>query len=409
MIVKNGAAAGLERCLSSVAGWVDRMVIGDTGSSDATPEIARRFGAELFTIPWEGDFALARNRVLDRCRCDWVLILDADEMIDAAGAHHIRELLDKSEVAAWESWRWNYMRERHSRLGWQAALPNPGAIAEASRWPAYVPALTLRLFRNHSGIRYEGCVHETVMKRLQALGLATGRADFVVHHFGHAEDSDADRNSKNDLYQSLIQTKLGADPSDPQSLFELGLGELEHFRRPTAALSLFERACSIDPRFSVSWLFAGICLTRMGDAGEALRRLARAAQLGLRTSVFLQAVGDAYFHANCHAEARQAYAAALEQGEASPLSVAKLGACEVRLGRIETGLSRMQNAVASDPDFAELYDILAAGALLAGDLCLAARTVEARGALGPSSELHTRLKALIAERSAANGELTAAR
>jgi hypothetical protein len=44
MIVSNGAA-GLDRCLRSVAGIVDRIVIGDTGSSDETGAIARRRGA----------------------------------------------------------------------------------------------------------------------------------------------------------------------------------------------------------------------------------------------------------------------------------------------------------------------------------------------------------------------------
>src|SRR5579872_6940376 len=91
MIVKNGVAAGLARCLSSVAPFVDRIVIGDTGSTDATADVARQFGAELLTLPWEDDFARARNRLLDQSRCDWILILDADESLDPAGARTLRD------------------------------------------------------------------------------------------------------------------------------------------------------------------------------------------------------------------------------------------------------------------------------------------------------------------------------
>ncbi len=93
MIVKNGAA-GLARCLTSVAPFIDRIVIGDTGSTDATPDIARQFGAELLRLPWEDDFARARNRVLAYRRCDWILVLDADEMLDHHAARQIRTLLD---------------------------------------------------------------------------------------------------------------------------------------------------------------------------------------------------------------------------------------------------------------------------------------------------------------------------
>ncbi len=402
MIVKDGAAAGLARCLASLPPFIDRIVIGDTGSSDATPDIARQFGADFLVLPWENDFARARNRLLAQRRCDWILVLDADEMLDPRTAASIPRLLADSAFAAYESWRWNYMRDSHTRLGWQSPLPNPGILGQSRSCPTCVPALTLRLFRGHPGIRFEGCVHETVTKSLDALGLRTSRAAFIVHHFGHAEDPEATRDRKNDLYQSLIEKKLASSPSDPQVFFELGLSELEHHRRPADALAHFEQACALDPRCAAAWLFAGVCLVRLGRIPEAIQRLDHAARLGLRNAVFYQALGDAHFHSARYSEARDAYLAATQQGEAAPLSVAKLGASEVHLGLIPQGLRRMQDAVASDPAFAELYDILAAAALLAGDLPLAAQTHQARIRLGNLTEFHTRLAALLQTQSAAD-------
>jgi tetratricopeptide (TPR) repeat protein len=401
MIVKNGAAAGLARCLTSVAPFIDRILIGDTGSTDATPDIVREFDAEFLHLPWENDFARARNRVLAHRRCDWILVLDADEMLDHHGARQIRTLLDAPDIFAYDNWRWNYMRDSHTRLGSQSPRANPSVLEESRAFPAYVPSLTTRLFRSHPGIDYEGCVHETVTKRLAALGLRSGHADFIVHHFGHAEDPESARLRKNDLYQSLSQKKVSSDPRDPQALFELGLGELEHLRRPAAALSLFEQACVLSPGYAVAWLFAGVCLVRMGNAPEALRRLARAAELGLRNSVFWQTLGDARFYTGRYAEARAAYTAATHQGEAAPLSLAKLGASEVHLGLTNQGLRRIESAIASDPGFPELYDILAAAALLAGDLRLAAQTNQTRMRLGNTTEFHTRLAALLHAQTAA--------
>ena len=58
MIMRNEAER-LERCLASVAGFVDEMVLLDTGSSDATIAIAQSCGAVVHQLPWPGDFAPA--------------------------------------------------------------------------------------------------------------------------------------------------------------------------------------------------------------------------------------------------------------------------------------------------------------------------------------------------------------
>lgn len=90
MIVKDGGAA-LGRCLASVAPFVDRILLGDTGSGDGSPALARGFGAEVVAIRWEEDFSRARNRVLEQAQCDWILVLDADEILDDAGGRRIRD------------------------------------------------------------------------------------------------------------------------------------------------------------------------------------------------------------------------------------------------------------------------------------------------------------------------------
>ena len=98
MIVKN-EAANLGRCLESVRGLVDEMVVVDTGSEDGTPALAQAHGARLGHFPWRDDFAAARNASLELCRGDWILLLDADEAVGAADHAAIRQALERPEAA----------------------------------------------------------------------------------------------------------------------------------------------------------------------------------------------------------------------------------------------------------------------------------------------------------------------
>ena len=82
MIVRDAAAGRCAQCLESVRGVADEIAIGDTGSTDATIAIAREFGARIIEIPWADDFSAARNKVLAEFRSEWVLALDADEILD---------------------------------------------------------------------------------------------------------------------------------------------------------------------------------------------------------------------------------------------------------------------------------------------------------------------------------------
>lgn len=80
MIVKNEEDV-LERCLNSVHGAVDEIIIADTGSADRTKEIAARFTDKLYDFVWEDDFSAARNFSYSHATMDYIMWLDADDII----------------------------------------------------------------------------------------------------------------------------------------------------------------------------------------------------------------------------------------------------------------------------------------------------------------------------------------
>ncbi len=90
MIVKNEEAV-LARCLSSAAGIADEIIVVDTGSTDRTKEIAARFTDRIYEYPWHDDFAAARNFAFSKGTGDYLLWLDADDVIPE---HQREKLLD---------------------------------------------------------------------------------------------------------------------------------------------------------------------------------------------------------------------------------------------------------------------------------------------------------------------------
>lgn len=91
MIVKNEANI-LERCLNSYAGIYDELIIVDTGSTDNTKEIASKYTEKIYDFTWINDFAAARNYAFSLCNCEYILSVDADEMVDNYNNQMIRNL-----------------------------------------------------------------------------------------------------------------------------------------------------------------------------------------------------------------------------------------------------------------------------------------------------------------------------
>lgn len=80
MIVKNEEDT-LERCLLSVKDLVDEIVVVDTGSSDRTKEIARKYTDKILDFDWVNDFSKARNFSFRKATMDYILWLDADDVL----------------------------------------------------------------------------------------------------------------------------------------------------------------------------------------------------------------------------------------------------------------------------------------------------------------------------------------
>ena len=170
MIVKN-EEENLEKCLSLARPHVDEIVVVDTGSTDGTIEIARKYADVFDEIEWPGSFSTARNHSLDLATGDYILILDGDEYIESQEAWgKIRNSLGVLDIAALV-------------LPVKNLLSENNVVSADMFWQE-------RVLRNHPDIRYHGTVHNQVMESIWAHAEQTGRhiarLDAEIVHTGYA-------------------------------------------------------------------------------------------------------------------------------------------------------------------------------------------------------------------------------
>lgn len=91
MIVKNEEQL-LSRCLDSLKGIAEEIIVVDTGSTDRTKDIARRYTDKIYDYQWEDDFAKARNFSFSKATMDYIYVADADEVIDQENQRRFRVL-----------------------------------------------------------------------------------------------------------------------------------------------------------------------------------------------------------------------------------------------------------------------------------------------------------------------------
>ncbi|MBI9086568.1 MAG: tetratricopeptide repeat protein [Desulfobacterales bacterium] len=241
MIVRDEQAL-LARCLASVKPVTDEMVVVDTGSSDRTADLARAFGARVFTTSWNGDFAEARNLSLEKATGKWVLVMDADEAISALDHEALRRLIVQAEPGstAFSIVTRNYMHQMNA-LGWQ---PNEERYRAETAGSGWFPSEKVRLFPNLPQVRFCYPVHEVVEPSLRRAGIAVQSCPVPIHHYGKL---DIRRSSKKgEAYFQIGLEKVNEMAGDPLALRELAVQAMNLERFDDAA-TLWQGLADMDP------------------------------------------------------------------------------------------------------------------------------------------------------------------
>jgi tetratricopeptide (TPR) repeat protein len=219
MIVKDEEEM-LPRCLAAAKPAVDEMIVVDTGSTDRTVEIAESFGARVLHHEWNGSFSDARNVSLEAATGDWVIYLDADEVLveeDAAALHALTGHVWREAFSLVET---NYTGD----IGDGTAMTHNA----------------LRMFRNRPEYRFKGRLHEQMAYALP--GYLSERIEYTqlrIEHYGYLgvvrDSKDKSRRNLELLQQQVADGMESAFQSFNLGSEYLALGELDtaigHFEK----------------------------------------------------------------------------------------------------------------------------------------------------------------------------------
>ncbi len=227
MIVKNEEKM-LEGCLQSVDGVVDEIIIVDTGSTDKTVDIARRYNAQVKHFQWIDDFSAARNESIKYATGKWILYLDADERLTAQSHAQIRHLLD---TAAPETGAYFCLIESdHYKLDGSSEKHSGG-------YP--------RLFRNlgYPDVKFAGRVHEQISPSIIANNKAMLMSEIVIEHLGYNLTHEEMHRKVQRNYRMLL-AHIKEEPTYGYAWFQLGqtLGQMRLFEQAEEA-TLFAIKC----------------------------------------------------------------------------------------------------------------------------------------------------------------------
>lgn len=230
MIVKNEEPR-LDKCLSALSPVISavggELVIADTGSTDGTVDIARKYTDRVFSFPWVKDFSAARNFTLEKCRGEWFMFIDADEVI-----------IDGDELVRF------FTSGEYKRYNSATYIQRNYSDSAMSGYSDYE---VQRIVRRTPQTHFENPVHEVLVP----FAAPTKQLGTAVAHSGYIYENDGQRLEKFRRNTELLMKRL---ESGETPLLYLQLGQSFALNDEEKALEYFRLGLELsrktgDPAF----------------------------------------------------------------------------------------------------------------------------------------------------------------
>lgn len=162
-IIAKNEERNIEKSIKSLEGFVDEIIVVDTGSEDKTIELAQKFGAKVFKYEWKKNFSEARNFSLTKATKNWIFFIDCDEIIINKNLNLIKNTIDDKFD------------------GYGIVIHNiiEGKIKGSFR--------SIKLFKNKKEYRFQGALHEQILPSIlnNNLNAKFSTLPLEIYHYGY--------------------------------------------------------------------------------------------------------------------------------------------------------------------------------------------------------------------------------
>lgn len=334
MIVKD-EEENLPRCLASVQGLVDEIVIVDTGSRDRTKERAAQFTPLIYDFPWIDDFSAARNFAFSKGTMDYCMWLDADDVLEEEAQSGFLQL--KEELSP---------ETDVVMMRYHTAFDSGGR-----------PTFTYyreRLIRREAGLLWQGAVHEAITPA----GVVVYSQLSVTHR--KTGPGEPERNLR--IFESLLRAGKSLSPREQ---FYYARELTYHGRDGEATEVLREFLQSeegwLENKMEACRTLAG-CYSRLGREELALEALFKSLQFGPPRAELCCELGQWFFRREENATAAFWYELALTRPRADDtgafvvpdcydyLPCIQLCLCYYRMGQLQRARDYNERAGQAKPE-----------------------------------------------------------
>lgn len=338
MIVRDEAPT-IARVLADAATCCDELVVLDTGSTDATCQLAAQAGARVQEFAWCDDFAAARNAAFAACTGDWILWLDADDRLPPVVQQRLlaakHGMLLRTDIDA-------------------VMVPYHYQISDAGGRCTY-SFLRERLLRRRAGLRWHGVVHEVI-------AIPAGRSIIAEDLWVEHRPDPARRALNADRNLRILQHSIDTGDRSARTLFYYG-NELRDHQRYAEAAGVYREYLQVS---TLAWerytalLHLSVCCRAQGETNAELMHLLDAVGAdSSRAEAFVRA-GVYFYDRQQWAQAVPLFVAATACGRPADGFVNEpdytylpwdyLVVCYSQLGQREAALQASVRALPDNPD-----------------------------------------------------------
>lgn len=222
-IITKNEQKHLEQCLKRLVPTGCEIVVVDTGSTDKSVEIARKYTQSVYFFEWCDDFSAARNYSIEKASNDYVLCLDTDEYLEEYDSMEINNLitLNPDKIGCIQI-RNDYMNNGNVMINYD-----------------YISR-----FFDRRIYHFEGSIHEQIVDYSGNGNHEKYLLPIKIHHYGYMEN-EHDRKKKSERNIKLLLKELERDKGNPYILYQIGKS-FYYTEDYKSALEYFEQAVSLD-------------------------------------------------------------------------------------------------------------------------------------------------------------------